>query len=216
MSSRKRSSEYTDPQILTLGLTGLIGSGKSYVAQMLADRGLPVYDCDRRAKELYNEDPILKARIVDLFGDSIYDSKTGILDKQRLASIIFSDKGKLAEVNALVHPAIRHDFSSWRKNLIGQGFKACIIESAILLQASLVSYVDYIVVVTASEALRLQRACMRDKVNEAVIRERMRHQLSQDEIIRQADFVVHNEPNQALQPQLDTLLLQLSYTPKGR
>ena len=57
---------------------------------------------------------------------------------------------------------------------------------------------------------------MRDKVDEAVIRERMRHQLSQDELIRQADFVVHNEPNQALQPQLDPLLLQLSYTPKGR
>lgn len=216
MSSRKRSSEYTDPQILTLGLTGLIGSGKSYVAQMLADRGLPVYDCDRRAKELYNEDPILKARMIDLFGESIYDSKTGFLDKQRLAGIIFSDKGKLAEVNALVHPAIRHDFSSWRSRQVEQGFKACIIESAILLQASLVSYVDYIVVVTASEALRLQRACMRDKVDEAVIRERMRHQLSQDELIRQADFVVHNEPNQALQPQLDTLLLQLSYTPQGR
>ena len=216
MSSRKRSSEYTTPQILTLGLTGLIGSGKSYVAQMLADRGLPVYDCDRRAKELYNEDPILKARMVDLFGESIYDSETGLLDKQRLAVIIFSDKGKLAEVNALVHPAIRHDFSSWRSEQMEQGFKACIIESAILLQASLVSYVDYIIVVTASEALRLQRACMRDKVDEAVIRERMRHQLSQDELIRQADFVVRNEPNQALQPQLDTLLLQLSYTPKGR
>ncbi len=216
MSSRKRSSEYTDLQILTLGLTGLIGSGKSYVAQMLADRGLPVYDCDRRAKELYNEDPILKARMIDLFGESIYDQVTGLLDRQRLASIIFSNKGNLAEVNALVHPAIRHDFSSWRSEQVEQGFKACIIESAILLQASLVSYVDYIVVVTASEALRLQRACMRDKVNEAVIRERMRHQLSQDELIRQADFVVHNEPNQALQPQLDMLLLQLSYTPKGR
>ena len=216
MSSRKRSSEYTAPQILTLGLTGLIGSGKSYVAQMLADRGLPVYDCDRRAKELYNEDPILKVRMVDLFGESIYDSETGLLDKQRLAGIIFSDKGKLAEVNALVHPTIRHDFSSWRSEQMEQGSKACIIESAILLQASLVSYVDYIVVVTASEALRLQRACMRDKVDEAVIRERMRHQLSQDELIRQADFVVRNEPNQALQPQLDTLLLQLSYTPKGR
>ena len=216
MSSRKRSSEYTAPQILTLGLTGLIGSGKSYVAQMLADRGLPVYDCDRRAKELYNEDPILKVRMVDLFGESIYDSETGLLDKQRLAGIIFSDKGKLAEVNALVHPAIRHDFSSWRSEQIEQGSKACIIESAILLQASLVSYVDYIVVVTANEALRLQRACMRDKVDEAVIRERMRHQLSQDELIRQADFVVRNEPNQALQPQLDTLLLQLSYTTKGR
>lgn len=77
MSSRKRSSEYTDPQILTFGLTGLIGSGKSYVAQMLADRGLPVYDCDRRAKELYNEDPILKARMIDLWEKASMIRKQG-------------------------------------------------------------------------------------------------------------------------------------------
>lgn len=209
MSSKRRSSEHTHPAILTLGLTGLIGSGKSYVARLLAERDIPVYDSDRRAKELYDEDPALRKAMVESFGEGIYDTTTGRLDRQRLAGIIFADREKLATVNALVHPAVRRDFASWRIQQAEQGTRACLIESALLLQASLVSYVDAVIVVTASEALRLERASQRDGVSKEAIRERMRHQLPEDELTRQADFVIVNEPTQALAPQLDALLARV-------
>lgn len=216
MSSKRRSSGNIHPGLLTLGLTGLIGSGKSYIARLLAERGLPVYDCDQRAKELYDEDPALRQAMISNFGSEIYDAPTGRLVRQRLAGIIFADKAKLAQVNALVHPAIRRDFASWRIERGLQGAKACIIESAILLQADLVSYVDAVLVVSANEELRLERASQRDGVAKDAIRERMRHQLPQEELLRQADFVLINEPDHPLPPQIDALLAQLSLLAEGR
>lgn len=210
MSSKKRSSaSHASQEIITLGLTGGIGSGKSYVARLLSQRGIPIYDCDSRAKELYDEDLALQLGMTLLFGPEIYDSETGLLDRKRLAQIIFSDKAMLEQVNDLVHPAIRHDFDEWRALQAKAGARVCIIESAILLQASLVDYVDSVVVVSANEKLRLQRACQRDQVSEAAVQERMRHQLPQDELLAAADFVITNEPEYPLDEQLERLLAAL-------
>ena len=89
-----------EPKILTLGITGGIGSGKSYVASLLSKRGIPVYDTDSRAKALYDEDSTLRQELIQLFGSQLYRTADGRLDSQALAKIIFGDREALAKVNA--------------------------------------------------------------------------------------------------------------------
>ena len=126
-----------EPKILTLGITGGIGSGKSYVASLLSERGIPVYDTDSRAKALYDEDSTLRQELIQLFGSQLYRTADGRLDRQALAKIIFGDREALAKVNALVHPAVRRDFLHWREGLLTEDMRLCALESALLLDAGL-------------------------------------------------------------------------------
>ena len=180
----------TEPKILTLGITGGIGSGKSYVARLLAERGIPVYDTDSRAKALYDEDSTLREELIKRFGDRLYATADGRLDRSVLAEIIFSDRAQLERINTLVHPAVRRDFLRWRKALITEGFGLCAIESALLLDAGLDAYADRSIAVVASDDLRLERAMKRDGVQQEAIRARMAHQLPQQEMIRRCDYTM--------------------------
>ena len=115
MSSRRGSSSlsaFFSEGIYTIGLTGGIGAGKSYVARMLQERHIPVYATDQRAKALYDEDEELRESMIRLCGKEIYSTE-GHLDRAYLASLIFADRTLLEEVNKLVHPAVRRDFCRW-------------------------------------------------------------------------------------------------------
>lgn len=200
----------TEPKILTLGITGGIGSGKSYVARLLAVRGIPVYDTDSRAKALYDEDSTLREELIKLFGDRLYATADGRLDRRALAEIIFSDRAQLERINTLVHPAVRRDFLRWRKALITEGFNLCAIESALLLDAGLDAYADRSIAVVASDALRLERAMKRDGVQQEAIRARMAHQLPQQEMIRRCDYTIYNEPPHDLEAQIEDILTDIA------
>ena len=191
----------TEPEILTLGITGGIGSGKSYVARLLAVRGIPVYDTDSRA--LYDEDSTLREELIKLFGDRLYATADGGLDRRALAEIIFSDRAQLEQINTLVHPAVRRDFLRWRKALITEGFNLCAIESALLLDAGLDAYADRSIAVVASDDLRLARAMKRDGVQQA-------HQLPQQEMIRRCDYTIYNEPPHDLEAQIEDILTDIA------
>ena len=186
----------TDPRILTLGLTGGIGSGKSYIAELLTARGIPVYDSDARAKALYDEDPVLRQALIEHFSPTLYKTKEGKLDRKALAQIIFSDQEKLKQINALVHPAERRDFVL--------GCRA--LESALLLDAGLSDYVDRSIAVLANDTLRLDRAMRRDGADASAIQARMRNQMSQEEMQQRCDYVIYNDPTDDLEAQLDTIL----------
>lgn len=212
MSSKSGSSPggavWKELGIYTLGITGGIGSGKSYIAQLLASRGIPVYDTDSRAKQLYDRDAELKEAMIALCGADIYPS--GMLDRKALSSLIFTDRSLLERVNALVHPAVRRDFCLWRLSLASSGERTCALESALLLDAGLDAYVDGVLVVLADDALRLERAMLRDGVTEEAVRGRMRHQMPQDEMARRGDFLIYNDDAHPLSPQLDRLLERIS------
>lgn len=211
MSSRRGSSTlsaFFSEGIYTIGLTGGIGAGKTFVARMLQERHIPVYTTDQRAKALYDEDEELREAMIKLCGAGIYSSE-GYLDRAYLASLIFADRALLEEVNKLVHPAVRRDFCCWRSEQVEAGVRLCALESALLLNAGLDEYVDLVVAVVAEEEVRLSRAMLRDEASEEAVRARIQHQMAQEELIDRADYILYNDDAHPLAPQIDRLLAEL-------
>ena len=151
----------------TVILTGGMGSGKSAVAACLRARGVPVYDSDSRTKSLYDRDPALVDRMEALLGTGLRDG-AGRLDRRKLAGIIFSDSGKKAAVEAIVHPAVLADFRRWKRWHRPKGWTYgpvpfVVLESAIILSCPVFDGVgNKVVLVDADEAVRAARAAARD------------------------------------------------------
>ena len=149
---------------MIVGLTGGIGSGKSYIAQALAQRGFAVYDCDREAKRIISENKDIQAAIIDLLGEEafIYHQSSIIYNTEYVAKRVFADPKLLNELNKIVHPAVKEDILS-RTHSLTPSF----IESAILFESGLDQLCDKIVVVTAPEEVRIARTIARDYQGEA-------------------------------------------------
>ena len=154
----------------TVIVTGGIGSGKSAVCSLLRKKGVPVYDCDSRVKELYQEDPSLLSSLEEALGVPLRDSK-GRLDKAALARRIFSDDAARESVEALVYPALLRDFESWRS---ARNAPFCVLESAVILSKPLFRGIaDAVVLVDAAPEIRLRRAMERDGASREAVLERM-------------------------------------------
>ncbi len=172
-----------------IGITGGIGSGKSFVAHVLQLRmGVPVYDCDSRAKQLMTADPSLRRALTLLLGQDAYDSE-GRLNRRVVADFLFADADNAARVNALVHPVVRADFDKWADM---QSASVVAVESAILVESGLDRMVDGILFVDASEPTRLIRAMKRDGATARRIQARMEMQQTA-EARRRATWIVTNE-----------------------
>lgn len=184
-------------QSCVLLCTGGIGSGKSVVVRLFQALDIPSYDCDRAAKELYDRDPQLLAEVAALCGEEVLDAE-GRLDRAALARKIFGDAALLAALEDRVHPAVIRDFEKWKKE---QESALVVIESAILLEKPrFAGLMDYTVVVTAPEAVRIARVMRRDGLSEAQVRQRMAAQWSDEARLARADFVLENDNRQALLP----------------
>ncbi len=181
-----------------VGLTGGIGSGKSTVARIFGILGVPVYYADTEAKRLMNTDEMLKNGISGLFGPGAYTD--GILNNSYLASRAFPDPALLSSLNALVHPAVHRDFNRWCEERTH--FPYVIEEAAILIESGARKQFDFIVVVYADEETRIGRVSMRDGAVEAGIRERMKRQMSPQELNSYADHIIDNNGKQLLIPQV--------------
>ncbi len=172
-----------------IGVTGGIGSGKSVVSRLLRLMGVPVYDCDGEAKRLMSEDVALRQALTETVGAEVYDCH-GCLDRVFLATYMFGHPERVAQVNGIVHPAVRADFRAWAQRL------ACdvvAVESAILYEAGMDADVDAVWLVSAPEKLRLQRAMQRDGADEAAIKRRMQSQMDEQHLVQRADHVVYND-----------------------
>lgn len=154
-----------------LGITGGIGSGKSYVASLLQKQGVPVYDCDTRAKVLNNTDEGIRKALISLVGEAVYD-ENGLV-KPILAQFLFSCKENAEKVNGIVHPAVRRDFLSW---LQSQDAPVVAMESAILYESGFDSLVDFVLWVDASTETRIERAMKRDNASRQMVEARVRLQ----------------------------------------
>ena len=185
---------------MKIGITGGIGSGKSTVCRLFSQRGIAVYDSDREAKRLMTEDQSLKEAIKARFGEDTYTE--GELNRAMLAQRVFGDEEALAALNALVHPAVMRDFEEWTAR---QESPYVVLESAILFSAHLEATVDRTLAVLAPEPLRVARAAKRDGCSEELIRERIKAQMSDDEIAQKADYVLVNIMESDLAPEVERL-----------
>lgn len=180
--------------MLRLGITGGIGSGKSVVSKTLKVLGVPVYDCDSRAKWLQENDADVRREIKSLLGDDVYEGSR--LNRKKMATMIFSDATLLAKVEDIVHPAVEKDFNRWcveqKKEVVG-------LESAILYECGLdKKCIDKVCLVYAPTETRIERVAKRDSANIEEIRRRMANQASDDDKIKKADFIVNNFSNNGI------------------
>lgn len=171
-----------------IGLTGGIGSGKSTVAKMFENLGVPVYIADERAKLLMDTSAEIKQQLIALFGDSAYTVQG--LDRAFIASKIFSNKELLTKMNAIVHPKVGEDFNDW---LTQQKTPYIIKEAAIIFENNQQAYYDYIITVTSPVNERIKRVVKRDKKSEEQIKAIVNNQLPDEEKIKLSDFVIVNK-----------------------
>ena len=195
----------------TIAVTGGIGSGKSMVCGLLSSRGVPVYDADSSAKRLYAKDDTLLDSIEEAFGCSIRLSD-GSLDKDKLAGIVFSSPEKLKTLEGIIHPAVFRDFQRW-KALQSSRYDGpfCVIESAIILsKPEFLALVDKVVMVDASLATRLRRACERDNVEPQKVIQRMSAQKFD---LSKVDAIIRNEGSrEELENEVEMVFRNLTIT----
>lgn len=171
--------------MMTVGVTGGIGSGKSTLCRLLAQRGAAVYDTDSEAKRLM-AGPLREA-VQARFGPQSY--RDGALDRAWLASVVFRDAAALADLDAIVHPAVLADFQAW---VARQQGPYAVMESALLFSAGFDRCVDRTVAVLAPEALRIERTCRRDGSDAEAVRRRIAAQMDDDTLRARADYAVVN------------------------
>ena len=186
-----------------LGVTGGIGSGKSTICELLARRGVPVYDSDSRAKMLMNSE--LQQPICALFGEQAY-TESG-LNRTYIASRVFGNPELLARLNAIVHPAVADDFERWAEGFEGQ-IPFVALESAILYESGFDSRVDAVLCVDAPLELRIERTIKRDGSSREEVEKRVARQ--QTDVARpKADFVIVTDGTRVLDDLVDELFENL-------
>lgn len=197
--------------MIRIGITGGIGSGKTYICQLLKQRGIPVYHCDDEAKRLMIESPVIRRKLCDLLGDEVYLGNT--LNKPLIAQYIFTDNNHAARINAIVHPVVRQDFLRWTSL---QDSPIVAQECALLFESGFQNTVDVTVEVYAPLSLRLQRAVQRDHATTEQILARMSQQMDEEEKQHRANYSILNDGTTDLDEQIDHLLNQLNseYTKK--
>lgn len=196
--------------MIQAGITGGIGSGKSTICQIFEVLGVPIYYADDRAKALMQEDEQLIRQVKQAFGEDIYDAQNR-LHRQKLADIVFNDAEKLKTLNSIVHPAVFRDGQGWAEQQNDTSYT--IKEAALMFESGSYQWVDKMIVVTAPEETRIQRIMERDNSTREQIRARMGQQMPQEEKDQKADFLISNDGNHLLLPQvlnIDTKLREFA------
>lgn len=185
---------------LLIGVTGGIGSGKSLVTKIFSSLKVPVYDADSRARILMNSDPFLKEQIKKEFGEKAYQ-ENGSINRDHLAATVFNNPEKLKKLNQLVHPRVQLDTEEWAKKNSDQ--KYLIKEAALLFESGSNKSLDKIIVVSASEEIRIQRVLVRDpKRTKEELTKIISNQMSEEKKIKLADFVIKNDDSELVIPQV--------------
>ena len=185
---------------MKIGITGGIGSGKSYVCKLLAARGITVYDCDAAAKRLMRTSPTLRRQLTELIGTNTYQPD-GTLNKAVVAQFLLASEQNAKAIDAIVHPAVFRDFLESGVDWM---------ESAILYESGINRLVDRVLVVTAPEPVRIRRIMQRDGISAEKAREWIDHQWPQDRIRTLADYEIVNDGEADLPSQVDSLLARIN------
>ena len=173
--------------MIKVAITGGIGTGKTTISSMFADKGIPVFNSDEIAKEIMNTNSLLKNEIVTAFGDKVYDKNR--LNKEYLSDAIFNNETLLKKINAIVHPYVADEFNSWIEE---QDSKYIIYESAIIFENQVEDFFDKIICVTASEEDVISRVMKRNNFSVDKIKSIINKQLPNDAKIQKSDYVIEN------------------------
>lgn len=178
-------------RVLKIGVTGGIGAGKTSVCDYFMRLGVPVLHSDEMAKEITGSDPVVRKKLINLLGTEAY-LPDGSLDRQFVASKIFSRKELQKKVEAIIHPVVEKERERRITELMKKGHQVFLIESALVFEAGLDAKLDAVVVVDADEALRILRVRKRDAVPEESVRARMQAQLDSKKKLEKADYIIWN------------------------
>jgi dephospho-CoA kinase len=187
-----------------IGITGGIGSGKSFIANIIEKMGYPVYYSDVRSKELTNTHPIIRKGLIELVGENVYFE--GELDKKILAAAIFSNDELRMKVNQLIHPIVRQDFEDWAK---AQTSGLIFNEAAILFETGAYRNFDATVLIYAPIELRLKRVLKRDIITKEEVLARIKNQMSDEEKLKMTPYSILNDGEIPLLKQLEEVLESL-------
>ena len=183
------------------GITGGIGSGKTYVCTLITRLyGLPVYNTDTEAQRLMTSSPTLRERLTEEVGPELWHTD-GSMDKAIMGTYLFGDESHLAAVNAIVHPAVFEDFEAWARRQLGD----VVLESAILIESGYHRRVDRVVTIEAPLAVRIRRVMERDHLDREAISDRLRHQIADAQRARYAHHRILNDGTTPLEEQLQDI-----------
>jgi len=180
-----------------IGLTGGIGSGKSVVAKIFATIGIPVFNADEAAKRIMQTSPEIKTKLIEQFGTDIYNAHG--LDKEKLAAIVFNDPFQLQLLNAIVHPVTIQAAKDWAAK---QNSPYVIKEAALIFESGAADGLFKVIGVTAPLSLRTHRVMQRDGITKDQVDARMRNQISDTIKMRLCDYVIDNNNQQMVLPQV--------------
>jgi dephospho-CoA kinase len=183
--------------MIVVGLTGGIGSGKSYVSQVFEALGVPVFQSDRNAKMAYDEVPALREAVIREFGPQLYEG--GAFRPEKMAEVVFKDPQRLQKLNALVHPIVAKRFREW---LAAQDHPYVIKEAAILFESGAYKQVDMVIAIYADQEERILRTMKRDDVEREDVLRRMSKQWDPEQYLGDCDYIVRNNGNDLLLPQI--------------
>lgn len=186
--------------MLKVGITGGIGAGKSIVAKLFQLYGIKIYNADYFAKYLMQTDAVLIQQIKVIFGEDVYTDKK--LNRKKLARVVFADSSKLQQLNNIVHPAVAKHSLVWMEQQTGP---YVLKEAALLFETGSYKLLDYTILVTAPEKIRIERVMQRDKTDEESVKKRIEKQLPDNEKIALSDFIITNNNSSPVIPQVNSL-----------
>lgn len=172
-----------------VGLTGGIGSGKSYISNLFSTLGVSIYDSDSHAKELCNNDETIKKSVIEVFGEESY--KEGLYNRKYIANIVFNNSELLNKLNSIIHPVLEKHFDNWCAERANESY--IIKESAILFETGIYKKMDYVILVTAPENIRIERVMKRDNLSYEQVKNRMKNMWSDIEKEKLTDFLIPND-----------------------
>ena len=193
--------------MVILAVTGTIGSGKSVVARIMEIMGIPVYDCDSRAKSLMVDNAVVVKELKRMFGSECYDVD-GSLNRKYLASRIFVDDANVKRVNALVHPVVKDDFTRW---VSAQTKPVVAVETALLYESGMIDVVDKVLAVWTDKETAITRTMSRSGMSRSQVLSRMQKQMSADELLLLSDFSIYNSGEKPVLPAVVSLLAELGW-----
>jgi dephospho-CoA kinase len=192
---------------LKIGLTGNLGSGKTTVSKLFEELGIPVFNSDKAAREAESDEE-MKVKIKEILGDDIYVN--GEIDRPRMREMVFKNAHILKQMNDLISPFIKVSFNEFC--LKNKNSYIIMIESAILLELNATEGLDKLIVVTADEEIRIQRAMKRDSITREQVMDKIKAQFSDEDKINKADYLIYNnggdllDSSKALRIQVRTIV----------
>jgi len=191
--------------MLKLGVTGGIGSGKTFVCTIISAMGYPVFNADYEAKMLINNDIRVINAIKNLFGDGIYIN--GELNRKKVAELVFSNSLMLEKLNSIVHPVVIDYFNQWTNQYSSKSI--VVKEAAILFESGANIGLDKVIGVVSPLELRIKRVIERDNTSYEAVLNRIKNQYPQEELIKKCDYIIENDGVNLLLPQIINVIDEL-------